>query len=128
MPLAELLDAVFARRFRYGIPIGVSATVRVHNGVIGCWKCRARTRIITFIEVLVGPYNCQFTVSDLSDFPDLLASCQVHTKAPRVGAINEITRLSHRFDPFWVFPQGVRRSPYFARRAWGVVPAFAGRR
>jgi len=90
MPLHEFLDAVFARRFRYGIPLGAGATVSIQSGVLDCWKpnCRARTRIVTFIEVIVGPHRYQFTVSDLNDFPDLLASCQDRIpKASRVGTI-----------------------------------------
>ena len=75
MPLDEFLDAVFARRFRYGIPLGAKAIVRIQSGVLGCWKCGVVTRIITFIEVLVGPHRFQLTVSNLND-PDLLASCQ----------------------------------------------------
>ena len=78
MALSEFLDAVFARRFRYGIPLGAKAAVRIHSGMLDCWKsnCRAQTRIVTFIEVLIGPHHCQFSVPDLSGFPDLLASCQ----------------------------------------------------
>ena len=76
MPLDEFLDAVFARRLRYGVPLGAKAIVRIQSGVIGCWKCGVVTRIITFIEVFVGPHRFQFTVPDLTDFPDLWASCQ----------------------------------------------------
>jgi hypothetical protein len=90
LPLNEFLDAVFARRFRYGIPLGASATARIQSGVLDCRQsnCRGRTRIVTFIEVLVGPHRFQFTVSDLNDFPDLLASCQERIpKTSRVGTI-----------------------------------------
>ena len=34
------------------------------------------TRIVTFIELFVGPHHFEFTVPDLTDFPDLWASCQ----------------------------------------------------
>lgn len=90
MPLAEFLDAVFARRFRYGIPLGARAIIHIHSGVLDCWKsnCRARTRIVTFIEVLVGPHRCQFTVPDLNDFSDLLVSCQEHL--PRTSGVGTI--------------------------------------
>ena len=75
MPLNEFLDAVFAGRFRYGIPFGAKAIVRIQSGVLGCWKCGVVTRIVTFIEVFAGPHRFQLTVPGLSDFPDLLASC-----------------------------------------------------
>ena len=76
MPLDGFLDAVFARRFRYGIPLGAKAIVRIQSGVLGCWKCGVVTRIVTFIEVFVGQHRFQLTVPDLTDFPDLWASCQ----------------------------------------------------
>jgi hypothetical protein len=76
LPLDEFLDAVFARRFRYGIPLGARAIVRIQSGVRSCWKCGVGTRIVTFIEVSAGPHRFQLTVPDLNDFPDLLASCR----------------------------------------------------
>ena len=88
MPLHEFLDAVFARRFRYGIPLGSSANIRVHSGVLRCWRCKARTRIVTFIEFLVGPHRGQFTVPDLNEFSDLLAPCRERiSRASCVGTI-----------------------------------------
>ena len=88
MPLDEFLDAAFARRFRYGIPLGAKAIVRIQSGVLGCWKCGVVTRIVTFIEVCVGPHRFQLTVPDLSDFPDLWASCEERIpKASRIGVI-----------------------------------------
>ena len=63
MPLDEFLDAVFAGRFRYGIPLGAKAIVRIQSGVLGCWKCGVVTRIVTFIEVFVGPHRFQLTVA-----------------------------------------------------------------
>ena len=88
MPLDEFLDAVFARRFRYGIPLGAKAIVRVHG-----WRARLLemwvvTRIVTFIEVFVGPHRFQLTVPDLNDFPDLLASCK--DRIPKGSSIGVI--------------------------------------
>ena len=88
MPLDEFLDAVFARRFRYGIPLGAKAIVRIQSGVLGCWKCGVVTRIVTCIEVFVGPHRFQLTVLDLNDFPDLLASCQ--DRIPKGSSIGVI--------------------------------------
>jgi competence protein CoiA len=64
MPLHKFLDAVFARRFRYGIVPGSSGRVSIHSGVLDCWRSnsQARTRIVTFIEVVVDLHRCQFTV------------------------------------------------------------------
>jgi len=88
MPLDEFLDAVFAGRFRYGIPLGAKAIARIQSGVLGCWKCGAVTRIVTFIEVFVGPHHFQLTVPNLNDFPDLLASCQ--DRIPRGSGVGVI--------------------------------------
>ena len=74
MPLDVFLDAVFAKRFRYGIPVGAKAIVRVHG-----WRSyfgRKVTRDIGHIDVLVGPHRIQLTVQRLEIFPDLLASCK----------------------------------------------------
>ena len=76
MPLDAFLDAVFARRFRYGLPLGTKAIVRIQSGVLACWKCGVVTRIVTSIDVLVGPHRFELTVPGLTDFPDLLASCR----------------------------------------------------
>jgi hypothetical protein len=76
MPLDGFWDAVFARRFRYGMPLGAKAIVRIQSGVLGCWKCGVVTRIVTFIEVFIGQHRFQLTVPDLTGFPDLWASCQ----------------------------------------------------
>ena len=74
MPLDEFLDAVFAKRFRYEIPVGAKAIVRVHG-----WRTFFRgevTRDIRYINVCVGPHRIQLTVPRLEIFPDLLASCK----------------------------------------------------
>jgi len=74
MPLDEFLDAVFAKRFRYEIPVGAKAIVRIHG-----WRTFFRgevTRDIRYIDVCVGPHRIQLTVPRLETFPDLLASCK----------------------------------------------------
>jgi competence protein CoiA len=67
MSIASFLDAAFERRFRYGIDAEVSATVNVRSSTLWCRRCRAETRIITSIEMTIGPYSCQRTLVDLPD-------------------------------------------------------------
>ncbi|MEZ0018067.1 competence protein CoiA [Sinorhizobium fredii] len=90
LPVEEFFDALFAKRFRYGTPVGTKAEVVVHSGVLECWKrqCQALTRIVTFIEIAAGPHSCSFTVQSLAAYPDLLS--HVLRQIPptnRLGAI-----------------------------------------
>jgi hypothetical protein len=74
MPVDESLDAAFAKRFHYGIPVGAKAIVRVHARRL--FFTRKVTRDIGYIDVCVGPHRIQLTVPNLENFPDLLASCK----------------------------------------------------
>ncbi|QHO78210.1 hypothetical protein ACH79_42145 [Bradyrhizobium sp. CCBAU 051011] len=88
MPMDEFFDAVFAKRFQYGVSLGAKAHVRIQSGVLPCWKCGVFTRIVTFIEIFVDPYRFLLAVADLTDFPDLLASCKERIpKAANIGVI-----------------------------------------
>jgi hypothetical protein len=88
MPMPAFLDAVFEGRFRYGVTVGTSGTVTIHSGVTNCWSYRASTRIITLIEIAIGPHSCQFTMADLGRFPDLLVTVLKRIPlSPSVGAI-----------------------------------------
>jgi hypothetical protein len=73
LPIKEFLDAAFSRRLRFGVPVGFSAAVSVRAGYIDCWKrsCRARTRIITGVDVAFGPNKSSFSVPDFDEYPDL---------------------------------------------------------
>jgi hypothetical protein len=76
MPVDDFLDAVFAKRFCYGIPVGAKAIVRVRS-----WRrffTGMVTRDMKCIDVCLGPHRIQLTVPTLENFPDLLASCEEH--------------------------------------------------
>jgi competence protein CoiA len=74
LPMDEFLDAVFGRRFRYGVPAGARAELTVRAAWTNCWyaRCRARTRIVTHIEITFGPSTCGFSVDELGKHPELL--------------------------------------------------------
>jgi hypothetical protein len=72
MPVDEFLDAVFAKRFRYGTPLGANAIVRIRGMLGGFEELRP---LFMFIDVLVGTHRFSLKADDLNDFPDLLASC-----------------------------------------------------
>jgi hypothetical protein len=74
VPMPDFLDAVFGRRFRFGLQTDMPATLSVLGGYTGCWhtNCRERTRIVTFIEVAAGPNAYAFTLEDLERHRPLL--------------------------------------------------------
>jgi competence protein CoiA len=71
MPMQEFLRAAFGGRLRFGLPLGIAASVSVQAGHLFCWKCGAETRIITGVEVDVGSTEYRLSVPDLNDYPDL---------------------------------------------------------
>ena len=65
LSVQEFFDAVFNKRFRFGLPLGCNAMVSIQAGPLHCWSCRNKTQIITAIVVNVGPYKYRLTVRDL---------------------------------------------------------------
>ena len=65
VPMREFLEAAFSKRLRFGLPLGCIALVSVQVAPISCWSCDAQTRIITSVNVDVGPDMYRFTVPTL---------------------------------------------------------------
>jgi len=95
MPVAALLDAVFGRRFRFGIPSRGRAVAHIRVGEIECWKkqCRATTKIVTGVDVVFGPHTSSFSVPQLGEYPALFS--EVLGRLPRDSKIG---RLKKRFS------------------------------
>ncbi|NKJ77803.1 hypothetical protein GFL60_00855 [Rhizobium leguminosarum bv. viciae] len=95
MPVEALLDAVFGRRFRFGIPSQGRAIAHIRVGEIECWKrqCRAITKIVTGVDVVFGPHTNSFSVPQLGDYPALFD--QVFSHLPRNSKMG---RLKKRFS------------------------------
>jgi Competence protein CoiA-like family len=76
LPMRALLDAAFSKRLRFGLPPNAHATVSVQVAFTTCWhrRCRARIRILTSIDVAVGPNEYGFSVPELGEYPELLRS------------------------------------------------------
>jgi hypothetical protein len=91
MPVDEFLDAVFAKRFRYGIPLGAKAIVRIRGTLVGLEEL---TPMVMFIDVSVGTHRFCFRGHDLNDFPDLLASCD----GRRISKALNIRRINPRYS------------------------------
>ncbi|MGR9076299.1 competence protein CoiA [Rhizobium leguminosarum] len=95
MPVEALLDAVFGRRFRFGIPSQGRAVAHIRVGEIDCWKkqCRAKTKIVTCVDVVFGPNTSSFSVPQLGEYPALFN--EVFSRLPRDLKIG---RLKKRFS------------------------------
>ncbi|WEX87156.1 competence protein CoiA family protein [Sinorhizobium garamanticum] len=95
MPVEAFLDAAFGGRFRYGIPSQGRAAVHIRVGEIDCWKrqCGAKTRIVTGIDIELGPHTIPFSVAELGEYPRLFEEVFRHLPHdPNIG------RLKRRFS------------------------------
>jgi hypothetical protein len=91
MPVDEFLDAVFAKRFRFGIPLGAKTTVRIRGTLV---RFEELAPMVMFIDVSVGTNRFRFRGHDLNDFPDLLASCD----GRRISKALSIRRINPRYS------------------------------
>jgi competence protein CoiA len=66
IPIRDLLNACFQKRFRFG-----RANVSVRTGIMDCWKCGAETRIISSVDVQFGSHIRSFTVAEFEKYMDL---------------------------------------------------------
>lgn len=73
MPLASFVSAVLNRQYRFGLPLGATATVAVRCGIIDCYRCGAETPIITRLDINVGPHELSAAIPQLDSCPDLVA-------------------------------------------------------
>jgi hypothetical protein len=72
--MGEFLSAVFSKRFKFGLPLGLDATVSIRAGFLWCWSCGALTRIVTGIDVGFGPNIFSFTIPEFGKHPQPLDS------------------------------------------------------
>ncbi|HEX9809623.1 MAG TPA: hypothetical protein VGC25_08460, partial [Alphaproteobacteria bacterium] len=83
---------VFARRFRFGVPENVEATVSIKGALTNCWhrSCGKQTRIVTFVDVAFGPHTCMLRVPDMGKHQNLLQT--MLKRLPKNLGIGEIKR------------------------------------
>jgi Competence protein CoiA-like family len=93
MPMPEFLNAVFGKRFRFGLQPGTRATVDVRAGILSCWSCGADTRIIVGIDVAFASNELSFTMPEIGDHKVLLDSV-----LSRLPADLEIGSIRRRFS------------------------------
>ena len=93
LPMREFLDAVFSKRFRFGVQVGAEATVSVRAGSLSCWSCGAETTIITGIDVACGANALSFTIPDLGEHAQPLENV-----LSRMPGDLEIGRIKRRFS------------------------------
>src|SRR5437879_6199436 len=93
LPIEEFFESAFSERFRFGAPVGFGANVSIRAGYIDCWNgyCKARTRIITGIDVAFGPHQYGFSVPEFGKYPDLFEVVRNHLPNNLgIGAISEV--------------------------------------
>ncbi|MDE0033507.1 MAG: competence protein CoiA family protein [Deltaproteobacteria bacterium] len=90
LPVEELFDKVFNRHFRFGLPLGCEAIVWVQAGLLRCFSCRVKTRVVTAIVVDVGPFKYRFTIGNLVADLDLFE--KVRERIPDGLGIGSIKR------------------------------------
>src|SRR5262249_16505243 len=74
VPIRDLLNACFQKRFRFGVPRGVRANVSVRTGTMFCWKCGAETRIISSVDIQFGMHTRSFAVAEFEKYMDLFSA------------------------------------------------------
>jgi competence protein CoiA len=94
LPMREFLEAAFGKRFRFGLPVGITANVSVWGGCMDCWSCGAETQIITRVCFSIGSnVEHEFSVPDLTNRPHIAKS--VLSRIPKELSIGAI---KHRFS------------------------------
>jgi hypothetical protein len=91
--MRDFLNAVFNKRFRFGVQRGTDAIVSVRTGVLWCWCCGAQTRIVIGIDTAFGANELRFTVPDIGNHVDLLDGV-----LSRLSRDLEIGRIKRRFS------------------------------
>jgi competence protein CoiA len=71
LPMREFLVAVFSKRLRFGLPLGVEAQFVVRAARLPCWRCCAWTQILKEVEVTAGPHEACFSVPELGKYAGL---------------------------------------------------------
>ena len=67
----EFLNAVFDKRFQFGVPLGSDGTVSVWGTEDFCWKCGAETLVVARIEIRFGPSMAYFPLAAFGGYPEL---------------------------------------------------------
>lgn len=91
LPLSSFISAALNRKYQFGLPLGAPADVEVRCGNLDCWKCGAETRIITGLDISIGPHKLSATIPDLGSCPDL-----VQRTLQAIPAQASLGRITHR--------------------------------
>lgn len=67
----DFLSAALSGRLKFGLPIGARTVLSAVLGSAPCWRCGAFTRIVTNLNVRVGPHEFDFSVADTEAYSDL---------------------------------------------------------
>lgn len=88
LSVSEFLSAAFTSRLHYGLPLNLSAKLRLNVGTLSCWACGADTDILSSIAIDYGPNEYRLRVAEFGDLPELFAIIRERLPADaRVGII-----------------------------------------
>lgn len=115
------MQALFERRFRFGIGSVAELRLNIETGVIDCWKCGALTRIVTRLEGKVGPHEICHSLQLADNVPRLTGIIQSAIRhRSDIGSVRE--RYSRTVGVRYVSNAcghcGVLIGRFFERRAW----------
>lgn len=93
-PVGEILDAAFAGRLRFGLPVGAAARVRIVGAVAACRRtvCGALNRAVRGVELAGGASAGTIDLALLGAHAGALA--EVERRRPRDPARSRIVRRS----------------------------------
>ena len=92
LPMEDFLLDAFLGRFYFGVPLGVQAQIVFDTGTVACpeLSCDARTRIVTFVVITVGPHRSEYSITDFTTYLDLWNSIsQILSPIPEFSRISE---------------------------------------
>jgi hypothetical protein len=71
-PLSTFLEHFFAKRFRFGVPLGSLVNASVSWSTAPCWKCRGATSQMIQLTLRVGDFTGVCTTRVVARYPALL--------------------------------------------------------
>ena len=86
----SFMQALFERRFRFGVGHTSHLRLNIETGVIDCWKCHKQTRIVTWLIGKLGPHEIRLRLNLADGMPRLTGIIQsVIRHRQDIGSVRE---------------------------------------